>query len=426
MNIYSLFGLIGAIALGLYIIRFLLKKPKHIFYTYLQFFTGTLFIFSGAVKAIDPLGTSYKMHDYFSAFGQIGFNNFWMAMSAWSTPLAVFMIVFEIVLGIALLLAWKPKLTLWLSFAMLAFFTLLTGFTYLNGYDWSLFFSKGQLVFEEKNMKVTDCGCFGDFVKLKPWVSFYKDIFLDVVIVILILGQTKMEPLFTSLARTSLVFAGTLGTLLFCFANYVWNLPVVDFRPYKIGNDVSDLRKEKVPPKTEMIFIYKNTQTGEEKEFGMNDLGGINNDEWEFKDRHDKVLDPGVPAVITNLYISNEDKEDITDELLSDKNYSLMIVAYKLAQTDEAAFKQLNEIAEKAQAQKLNVYCVTSGDIDIENFRVKNQTAYPFYTADETPLKTIIRSNPGLVLLKNGIVMGKWHHKHLPTFDDLNQKFFSK
>ncbi|MBX2902932.1 MAG: DoxX family protein [Chitinophagales bacterium] len=423
MNVYSLFALIGTIALGLYAIRYILQKPKHLVFTYIQFFVGTLFIFSGAVKAIDPLGTSYKMHDYFSAFSQFGLKDFWALLSDWSTPLAVFMIVFEIVLGIAILIGWQTKLTLWLSFAMLIFFTILTGFTYLNGYDWQLFFSKGNLVFEEKNMKVTDCGCFGDFVKLKPWVSFYKDIFLDILIVILIAGSSKIEPLFSNIVRHTIIVVSTVGTWLFCLSNYVWNLPIVDFRPYKPGNNIRELRKEKVPPKTEMTFIYKNTKTGAEKEFGMNELTAINSEEWEFKDRKDKVLDPGVPAVITNLFISDEHKNDITDQLLNDPNYSLMIVAYKLGKTNEAAFKQLNALAEKTQAKKLNVYCVTSGDINIEDFRTKNQTAYPFYTADETPLKTIIRSNPGLVLLKNGVVKAMWHHNHLPTFETLEKDY---
>lgn len=423
MNIYSLFGLIGAIALGLYVVRFIVKKPKYPLFTYIQFFVGTLFIFSGAVKAIDPLGTSYKMHDYFSAFSQLGLKDFWAFWSDWSTPLAVFMIVFEIVLGVAILIGWKPKLTLWLSFAMLVFFTFLTGFTYLNGYDWQLFFSKGKLVFDEKNMKVTDCGCFGDFVKLKPWVSFYKDIFLDVLIVVLIIGVAKIQPLFPSLTRGVIIAVSVVGTWLFCLSNYVWNIPIVDFRPYKPGNNIRELRKEKVPPKTEMIFIYKNKKSGEEKEFGLNDLTKLNYDEWEFKDRKDKVLDPGVPAVINNLFISDENKNDITDKLLNDPNYSFMIVAYKLGSTNEKAFTKLNEIASKAQSKNFNVYCVTSGDVNIEEFRQKTSANYPFYTADETPLKTIIRSNPGLVLLKEGVVINMWHHRHLPTFEELNKKF---
>lgn len=423
MNIYSLLGLIATIALGLYAVRFLVKKPKHWLFTYMQFFVGTLFIFSGAVKAIDPLGTSYKMHDYFSAFGQIGMSNFWSSLSEWSTPLAVFMIVFEIVLGIAILVGWQAKITLWLSFAMLAFFTLLTGFTFLNGYDWKTFFGSGKLVFDEKNMKVTDCGCFGDFVKLKPWTSFYKDIFLDILIVLLILGKNKIQPLFSSLSRNAIVGLSVVGVWVFSSLNYIWNLPMVDFRPYKIGNNITELRKEKVPAKTEMIFIYKNKKTGEEKEFSMTDLNSLNYDEWEFKDRKDKVLDPGIPAVINNLYISNEHNEDITNQLFSDSNYSLMIVAYKLAQTNESAFKELNKLAERAQAKNLQVYCVTSGDINIEKFKTKNQTEYPFYTADETPLKTIIRSNPGLVLLKDGVVVGKWHYRHLPTYEALEKDY---
>jgi uncharacterized membrane protein YphA (DoxX/SURF4 family) len=426
MNIYSLFGLIAAIALALYAIRIVAGKRNHLALGYIQFFVGTLFVFSGIVKAIDPLGTSYKMHDYFSAFSQYGMKDFWMLLGEGSTPLSVFMIVFEIALGIALLIGWKTQLTLWLSFAMLIFFTFLTGFTYLNGYDWKLFFNTGKWVFEEKNMKVTDCGCFGDFVKLKPWVSFYKDIFLDILIVILIFNANKIQPLFSSWVRNTIVTTSILLSWLFCLSNYRWNLPIVDFRPYKPGNNIRELRKEKVPPKTEMIFIYRNKKSGEEKEFALNDLTQLNYDEWEFKDRKDKVLDPGVPAVITNLYISDDKKNDITDTLLSNPDYSLMIVAYKLAHTNMSAFEKLNEIAVQASARNLDVYCVTSGDQNIEDFKKKVNANYPFYTADETPLKTIIRSNPGLVLLKDGVVIAMWHHRHLPSFEKLEKDFLKK
>ncbi|MDW8272646.1 MAG: hypothetical protein RMJ53_00260 [Chitinophagales bacterium] len=363
------------------------------------------------------------MHDYFAAFGQLGLKNFWENMSLWSEPLAVFMIVFEITLGVALLIGWKINLTLWLSFAMLLFFTFLTGFTYLNGYDWKLLFSKGKLVFDEKKMKVTDCGCFGDFVKLKPWVSFYKDIFLDILLIILITASNKIEALFSGITRSSIVFITAVASWLFCLYNSVWNIPIVDFRPYKPGNNIRELRKEKIPPKTEMIFIYKNKSSGELKEFKMNELSQMKYEEWEFVDRKDKVIDPGIPAVITNLFISDENKNDITDQLLEDTSYALIIVAYKLGKTNTEAFKKLNELAQKARENNFKVYGLTSGDINIEEFKKQHQITFPFYTADETPLKTIIRSNPGLVLMKDGTVLDMWHYRHLPDFEQIQKKY---
>jgi hypothetical protein len=283
------------------------------------------------------------------------------------------------------------------------------------------------LVFNEKDMKVTDCGCFGDFLKLKPWVSFYKDIFLDVLIVILLIWRKKIDSIFTNITRNAVTWGLTALALLFCLYNFLLNEPVVDFRPYKIGNDINELRKVKVPEKREFTFIYKNKKTKENKEFPTAELTKLNFDEWEYVDRKDNIIDPGIPATITNLYINNEEHQDITDSLLSNPNYSLMVVAYKLGKTSECCFgKHLNPIAEKCDKAGIHFYCVTSGDIDIETFRHKNQTAYPFYTADETPLKTMIRSNPGLILLKNGIVINKWHHQHFPTFEELNEKYFSK
>ncbi len=428
MSVFDLFGLIAAIAVGLFALRYLVKKPTSVVLTYIQYFVGTLFIFSGAVKAIDPLGTSYKMHDYFSAFSAMGMAGLWDKLSDLSTPIAVFMIVFEIFCGVALLVGWKPKLTIWFLLLMTVFFTFLTGFTYLNGYNIKEYMSAGKpLVFNEKDMKVTDCGCFGDFLKLKPWVSFYKDIFLDVLIVILLVWRRKIDSIFTNITRNVVTWGLTALALLFSLYNFLGNEPIVDFRPYKIGNDINEMRKVKVPEKREFMFIYKNKKTNETKEFATAELTKLNFDEWDYVDRKDNIIDPGIPAVITNLFISNEEHEDITDTLLNNPNYSLMVVAYKLGKTSECCFgKHLNPLAEKADKAGIHFYCVTSGDIDIETFRHKNQTAYPFYTADETPLKTMIRSNPGLILLKNGIVINKWHHNHFPTFEELNQKYFSK
>ena len=390
--------------------------------TIIRILVGALFIFSGFVKAIDPLGTSYKMHEYFEAFSPLGLSAFWEWMNSLSTPFAVLMIVVEMAAGLALLTGWKPKFTVWILFLMTLFFTVLTGFTYLSGFCPTTPFAlhsiaiivllmvsaakfnspKGKKVFwitliltvsflgmlttstyfhcefTETKMKVTDCGCFGDFMKLKPWETFYKDIVLDVLIFILVIGVGYIKPIVKSTTNNFIVYGGTLASLLFCFSNYVWGLPVVDFRPYKIGNNIRELRQMLKPEVRKMVFIYKNTKTGETKNFTTEELGNIS-DDWDFVDRKDSIIDPGIPAKINNLYISNEDGENITDTLLADPNYSFMVVIYKMAATDKDAItEKLNPLAAQCDKAGIKFYAVCGGDIKVDDFRHELNTAYPF------------------------------------------------
>lgn len=469
MTVYTIFGLVGAVAFLLTLIKYFTARPSNILIAYLQYFVGSLFIFSGFVKAVDPLGTGYKMHEYFEAFAGEGLRPFWEWIAQFSTFFSIVMIALELFIGFMLLIGWMPRFTTTVIWWLTLFFTFLTGYTYLSGYSIDLNFillafgtmamlsliavpadsrkrqknalistifiavllvKFGQIIkvneFVETKMKVTDCGCFGDFIKLKPWETFYKDLVLDAMILLLVLGAKHVRPVFNDTARTGLAFVSGVASVVFCLYNVYMDEPMIDFRPYKPGNDIVDLRKEKVPAKIEMLFVYKNKKTGELKEYTMNELTGLNYDEIEFVERKDKVLDPGIPAKITNLRIEDEEGQDITDTLLSDDNYSLMVVSHNLNKTHADAFKELNEIAKGCDKIGVKFYAVTVNDGKVEDFRHQNNTAYPFYHADETPLKTIIRSNPGLVLFKHGVVVAKWHHRHLPTYEQLNKEYFKK
>lgn len=471
MTVYTIFGMIGLIAFVLTLLRYFIAKPSNLLITFLQNFVGALFIFSGFVKAVDPLGTSYKMHEYFEAFGAEGLPALWEWISQFSTLFSIVMIALELFIGLMLLIGWKPRFTTTLIWWLTLFFTLLTGYTFLSGYaitKWFLLFSAISLLlfaliplfntqakrnkmtwlalglllvlflltqftgfffttkFTETGMKVTDCGCFGDFIKLKPWETFYKDVILDVMILILVLGVKHVRPVFNEMGRSGIAFIAGLASVVFCLYNTYMDLPMIDFRPYKIGNDIIELRKEKEPAKIEMMFVYKNKTTGEVKDFSVSDLKGLNYDEWEFVERKDKVLDPGIPAKINNLRIENDEGQDITDDLLADDNFSLMVVAHNLKETHTDAFKSLNEIAKGCEKVGVKFYAVVLNDGHVDEFRHEYQTPYPFYSADETALKTILRSNPGLVLLKHGVVVNKWHYRHLPTFEQLNKEYFKK
>jgi uncharacterized membrane protein YphA (DoxX/SURF4 family) len=469
MTVSKLFILIGSIALVLTVLRYLFQGYKKVILSYLQNFVGTLFIFSGFVKAVDPMGTSIKMHEYFEAMHIEFFNPI-------STPLTVAMLVAELTLGVALLAGYKPKITTSLLLLLNVFFLLLTGYTYLSGYEpnnafffvsitafalicfgaiiehgrarlWTLV--AGFLIvvvtlflmryttrlfthpFDITKMKVTDCGCFGDFIKLKPWETFYKDVVLTIMAFILAIRYRYVKPSVNAITRDSLTYIVLVGSFFFCLYNFVWNEPVIDFRPYAIGSDLNLNRTVLRPEKKDMIFVYKNKKSGDVQDFKMSEVCDANcvvvkhSDDWEFVVRRDSIIDEGIPARITNLFIHDADGNEVTDSLLNDPNYTLMVVAPHLDDTHVAAFTdKLNPLAMACDKAHIKFYAVSADEA--ENFRHKNQTAYPFYMADETPLKTMMRSNPGLMLLKNGIVINKWHYKHLPTFEQLNEMYFSK
>ena len=248
---------------------------------------------------------------------------------------------------------------------------------------------------------------------------------------ILAIRYRYVKPSMNAITRDILTYVVLVGSFFFCLYNFVWNEPVIDFRPYAIGSDLNLNRTVLRPEKKDMIFVYKNKKSGATQDFKMSEVCDANcvvvkhSDDWEFVVRRDSIIDEGIPARITNLFIHDADGNEVTDSLLNDPNYSLMVVAPHLDDTHDAAFRdKLNPLAMACDKAHIKFYAVSADEA--ENFRHKNQTAYPFYMADETPLKTMMRSNPGLMLLKNGIVINKWHYKHLPTFEQLNEMYFSK
>ncbi|HHS95524.1 MAG TPA: DoxX family protein, partial [Phaeodactylibacter sp.] len=276
MTLGTLILWIGLAAIVLTGIVKAMKKDKSLFISYLQNFCGALFVFSGWVKAIDPLGTAYKMEQYFAEF-ESTFSETWMSFiapifplfSEYSIGFSVFMIVFEIVLGVMLIFGVWRKWTSWAFFLLVAFFTFLTGFTYLTGYvpsDVNFFDFGNWGPYVETNMRVTDCGCFGDFIKLKPKVSFMKDVVLLVPALIFLFKYNKMHELFTAKVRNIITAVSTVGILFYCMSNYVWDLPGKDFRPFKIGTDVAAVKKaEQEAAASVQVIAYKltNKKTGE-------------------------------------------------------------------------------------------------------------------------------------------------------------------
>ncbi len=409
MNLYSLVGLIALIAIGVTIVTALVQKPKNWFFSYLRNFLGTFFIFSGVVKAIDPMGTAFKMKDYFSIFTEYFPLDFlWDLGAQLALPISVFMIVLEIALGVALILGTLPKITLGLYAGLILFFTFLTGFSAYTG-------------------KVTDCGCFGDFVKLKPIMSFYKDIFLTVLVILVALMSKNLTLLTKKSAAFVVLGVLTLASLGFCMRN-INDLPIVDFRAYKVGTDLNKGRSDEGldAGETKTVYTLNNATSGETKKIDSKEYmdSGIWKDKsWSIdkaKTETVVVREPELPK-IKDFFLFNEAGDDDTDSLMTRAGYQFFVTSYDLSKTNPDKFKDINAVMSAAKKEGVPAIGITSGDI-AKNQQLGNNL-YQCYNLDAIPIKTMMRSNPGVLLIKDGVVKGKYHYKHIPEWGSLKKEF---
>lgn len=495
------FAIVGLI---LTLLTRLAKKTDNLPITFLQHFCGVWFIFSGIVKAIDPIGTAYKMEDYFAAFETTfeGLQNVFAnlaplfpTLANYSTGFAIVMIVLEIVLGVMLLLGYARRLTAWLFLLIVLFFTFLTGFTYLTGFvpseaNFFDFAKWGPYV--STQMRVTDCGCFGDFIKLDPKISFFKDLGLLLPAFIFLFRSKSMHELFTDRGRRVLVSLSAVFTLGFCWQNTYRDLPVVDFRPFHENANIRERKalEEEARGNIEIIgWLMENTKTGEVKKVMIpmerykelvaqypKDAG------WKIKDqiKTDPFIEvdgkrvPVTESKVSDFSIESEDGP-VSEDILNEPGYSLMIVAYKFygekgtetvvvqdttwafdtlqvttdsvqiqrrvaevaprkvereIYTPEAQYadifrSKVNPLAQAAAQAGWKVYAVnTFQDTELaELFRQSIEAKYPFYHGDDKLLKTIIRSNPGIVVWKDGVILAKYHYRHIPEAGKLLERF---
>ncbi|HRI41739.1 MAG TPA: DoxX family protein [Bacteroidia bacterium] len=362
-------------------------------------FVGILFIISGFIKANDPLGFSYKLDEYFQVFHMP-----WL--SAVSLALAIGICAFEIGLGVALLLGAKMRFTAWSLLLMIVFFTFLTF------YSW-------------KFDVVKDCGCFGDALHLKPFESFMKDVILFVLILFIFIKRNEIKPLFGESGSTWLAYAGFVASLTFSIYCYR-HLPMIDFRPYAIGKSIPEgmkLPPNAVTDSVVMVFIYE--KDGKRMELSMDQISGIDST-YKFVDRTDKVIREGDKAPIHDFSIVSADGTDVTADVLS-MDRVFLLVAYDLEKSDEDAQSRINDFV--ALSQKAGVEFIgltSSAPATVDAFKKKHHSTFEYYFTDGTTLKTMIRSNPGLILLKKGTVSAMWHHNDLPAFDEVNSMYLSK
>lgn len=355
-----------------------------------RIFVGILFIISGFVKLNDPLGFSYKLQEYFATdVLNLPF------LEPYALGIAVIVVVFEVVLGIFLLIGYKPKFTVWSLLLMIVFFTFLTFY--------SAYFDK-----------VRECGCFGDAIPLTAWESFTKDIVLLFFILILFFGVKHIKPMLNKLGTTVIALLGFLASL--SFAYYVlMHLPVIDFRPYKIGDNLQK-NMELAPDAKRAVIDYEWTYTLNGEEKTMTDRGQGPAAYDDIINVETKEIQAADLPLIQDFSIESDD-ENLT-EYFMEKDKLVMIVAYDLKVSEKDGLAKLKAFSDEALQKGYTVIGLTTSD-QMAKDKIKSEYGldFDFYLCDEKVLKTIVRSNPGVVILNQGTVMQK---KHWNDIEELN------
>jgi uncharacterized membrane protein YphA (DoxX/SURF4 family) len=370
----------------------------------LRFLTGGLFIFSGLIKANDPLGFGYKLEEYFVVFG-MGFLN------PLATGLAIAICVLEVVLGMALWVGWKTKAVTWWLLGLVVFFTFLT--------FWSAWFKV-----------VTDCGCFGDFMKLTPWQSFSKDVVLLAMITVLCYQRTRIRPLGPAILGTSMVGLTAIGVTALSF--YTWNdLPLLDFRPYAVGKNLPQgMAIPEGAPRDVYKDVWQYRINGVVSRFATEDSpwDSLQADgrPSEFVDRQTELVTKGYVPPIHDFVVSDLNGNDYTGDFLG-AEHAVFIVSPFLEKARGDAWIKVAALVDWARRNDIKIAILTgSGREEIESFGKRFAAdSWPFYQADGTVLKTMMRSNPGLVLLNKGTVLDLIPARRLPSPDELGRRIGS-
>jgi len=369
---------------------------------------GLLFIFSGLIKANDPLGFSYKLQEYFEVF-HITF------LDGLALTMAVFLCAMEMILGFALLIGVRGKQVAWGLLLIIIFFAFLTFY--------SAYFKVVQT-----------CGCFGDAIVLTPWQSFSKDLVLLLLILLLFKHRLGIRPIFSPKTGDRLLLIAVI--LSVGVGLYTYNfLPVLDFLPYKVGASIPD--EMKTPPgaqpdEFEQTFHLQNkathaTKTMTDKEYIKSNVWKDNN--WQIVGQPEsRLVKKGYTPKIQDLTINDAQRNDYTNELLGNPFYSLVIVAWDLNDADDEAINRINATAlDLTRNYNIRTVLLTSSPArSAETFAKQHHLVSEIFYVDEVPLKEMVRANPGVLLLKNGVIINKWHYHSLPKYDDLVKQYLQK
>ncbi len=350
-------------------------------------FVGLVFIFSGFVKGVDPLGTAYKIEDYFYAY-----------QMEWALPavlfLSIFLCAFEFVIGVLLLFNVRMKLASWLTLLMMSGFTILT-------------------LYDAIENPVPDCGCFGEFLILTNWQTFYKNIIIMIPVVVVIFGRKKFKCLLSMLGQNVVLLLSIILFVGFSYYNYQ-HLPMIDFRVWKVGNRMSP----KNPLPKQYFIKYRDKQNHEEREYLSKDIPWQDSTwvaNWEFIDTRE--VDPNVVKG-HGLGIEDAEGNDVTENIIDNPDYQFIVIVYDLLETNIKSFKKLYSLYQKATKNGYSFVVITSSNPkESQKFIKENDIDYELYHTDDTALKTVIRSNPGLMLMKNSVVLAKWHYNDIPRYE---------
>lgn len=348
-----------------------------------RIFVAVTFIFSGFVKLVDPIGSQYKFEEYFNA-SVLNIES----LIPYALPFSIALILAEIMLGVMLLIGFKPKLTVWSLFVITLVFLFLTWYSaYYN--------------------KVTDCGCFGDAVKLTPWQTFNKNVLLIILIIFLMIRVKDIKAFLGKNTTKWLAFASLLVFLSITYYVLV-HLPIIDFRPYKLNVNIPQSMTIPEGAKKDVFkdtWIYK--VNGEDKEFTTEEKP------WEiegatFVDRKTQLIEKGYEPPIHD-FTMERDGEDITLQLMQ-KEKLLLVVMYNLSKSDKEALLRTKEITDKAIQNGYDVYAFSASTQEqFDTLKSEYKFDFDLLFCDETTLKAIIRANPGIVTINKGTITGKWN-----------------
>ncbi|MDR1371777.1 MAG: DoxX family protein [Dysgonamonadaceae bacterium] len=378
------------------------SKIKKLLIDICRWVLGIVFLFSGFVKAIDPLGGTYKTGEYLTAFRLDSFAFF-------ELPISVLQAAVEFTVGVCLLLnVYRKNTAIW-TFVIMAFMTALTFYL---------------VVMERANQgipMVTDCGCFGDAITLTNKQTFLKNIVLLVAAFILLRHYQILKRIYSKKYRAVVViwaFMFSFGLSYFCYKY----LPLIDFRPYTIGTNIKE--KMQIPegaaqPEYETTLVY--AKNGKERMFSIDNYP--KDTTWIFVDSKSVLINEGYVPPIHDFSITTENGEDITEHILNNPSYSFLLISNRIKEAKRISIEYINEIYTYAQQFGYEFYALTSSlPADIYEWVENSGAEYPFCTTDETTLKTIIRSNPGLLLIKGGTILNKWSANDLPDIEALNEQ----
>jgi uncharacterized membrane protein YphA (DoxX/SURF4 family) len=355
---------------------------------------GLVFLFSGFVKAVDPLGTAYKISDYLEAFSLT-------SLDFLAFPASLLLIATEFTIGFNILFNIHLKACTWVASLFMLVMTPVTLYLAISN-------------------PISDCGCFGDAIVMTNWQTFYKNVVLCIVLAIIALLQSQTRPWLSNFGASIVTLIPIL--ISFGISIYCYNLlPIIDFRPYKIGNNIIEgmqIPEDAPLDKYETTFFYE--KDGVEQAFTLDNYPAEDST-WTFVRQESKLIEQGFVPPIHDFSIITEDG-DITDLVLEDAGYTLLVISHKVEKASTKNIKCVKSaIANAKKAGAKVIWLTSSYSDDIEKFKSEYGINDTFGATDDITLKTIVRSNPGLVLIKDATVIEKWHHNSLPTKEKLNQ-----